>query len=42
MDAIRVETRLQIGEFEKQWPVFVAPIHEEMLLGTRLLAGSRC
>ena len=26
MYTIRVETRLQIGDFEKQWPVFVAPI----------------
>ena len=40
MDAIRVETRLRIGEFEKQWPVFVAPIREEMLLGLDFLQAA--
>ena len=37
MEARRVEVRLQLGEFDNTWPVLVAPIREEVLLGLDVL-----
>ncbi len=37
MEACHAEVRIQLGEFDRKWPVLVAPFREEVLIGLDLL-----